>query len=94
MKGKQKNVLFIIPRYLSYGMSNHYVIPMGIMYVSSFVKKSEVANVFTVNLNHEIGTEEEVLARVIQTNHIDVAGLLLYTETTDQNKTRRHKNEQ
>ena len=69
------NVLYIIPRYFTYGMSGHYVIPMGIMYVSSFVKQSGVANVFTVNLNHEQGSEEEILSRIIRLNKIDVAGV-------------------
>ena len=32
---KKLNVLYLIPRYLTYGMAGHYVMPMGILYVSA-----------------------------------------------------------
>ena len=31
------NVLYIIPRYRTYGIEGHYVMPMGILYVSAYV---------------------------------------------------------
>ena len=55
------NVLYIIPRYRTYGMEGHYVMPMGILYVSAYVKRSGIANVFTLNLNHESGEEFDIL---------------------------------
>lgn len=67
------NVLLIVPRYLStdqYG----YIMPMGILYVSAALKQSGVANVFTLNLNHEDPDYEAVVKRVIEQNDIDIAG--------------------
>ena len=55
------NVLFLIPRYETYGMVGHYVMPMGILYVSAYVKQSGVCRVFTLNLNHVEGDEYEIL---------------------------------
>lgn len=69
------NVLYIIPRYRTYGMEGHYVMPMGILYVSAYVKRSGIANVFTLNLNHESGEEFDILQSYIKKNNIDFVGL-------------------
>lgn len=69
---KRLNVLFVIPRYVSYGNSGHYVMPMGTLYVSSALKQAGIANVFTLNLNHSKGKEKEILSDCIHNNHIDV----------------------
>lgn len=69
------NVLYVIPRYQTYGMERHYVMPMGILYVSAYVKRSGVANVHTLNLNHVQGTEYDILERYIRENHIDFMGI-------------------
>lgn len=68
------NVLFVIPRYLIYG-NKHYVMPMGILYVSAYIKRSHGANVFTLNLNHRNGDEREVLRKAIVEYKIDLVGL-------------------
>ena len=67
------NVLLVIPRYLSTAQYG-YIIPMGIMYVSSALKNSGVANVFTLNLNHQEESDESVLRRVLAENSIDIVG--------------------
>ena len=72
---KKLNVLYIIPKYRTYGMEGHYVMPMGILYVSAYVKRSEVANVYTLNLNHISGEEFDVLQSYITKNNIDFVGL-------------------
>ena len=69
-----KNVLIIIPRYRTYGSDGHYVMPMGTLYVTAFLKRAEVANVFTLNLNHRAGEEEDVLRSAIEHNDIDIVG--------------------
>lgn len=53
----------------------HYVMPMGILYVSAYIKRSGAANVFTVNLNHHEGDERAVLNLCIRENKIDVVAL-------------------
>lgn len=68
------NILFIIPRYLMYG-DGHYVMPMGILYVSSYVKHTHSANVFTINLNHRQGDERKILGQDIRMHHIDVVAI-------------------
>lgn len=72
---KKLNILLVIPRYKSYGNQGHYVMPLGILYISSFLKMSQVANVFTLNLNHKEGDEKDILVDVIQQNSIDILGL-------------------
>ena len=73
---KQKlNVLYLIPRYHTYAMAGHYVMPMGILYVSAYVKRSGTCNVFTLNLNHEVGEEYEILNRFCKGHQIDVVGV-------------------
>ena len=69
------NVLYIIPRYRTYGMEGHYVMPMGILYVSAYVKRSGIANVYTLNLNHVSGEEYDILQSYITNNKIDFVGL-------------------
>ncbi|MBO4281750.1 MAG: radical SAM protein [Bacteroidales bacterium] len=71
----QLNVLFLIPRYKTYGMTGHYVMPMGILYVSAYVKQSGVCRVFTMNLNHVEGDEYEILQDYCIQNNIDVLGV-------------------
>ena|GEM_PF-4969847 len=34
------NVLMVIPRYVTYGYGGHYVMPMGTLYISAFLKKN------------------------------------------------------
>lgn len=70
-----KNVLLIIPRYHTYGNEGHYVMPMGTLYVSAFLKKSGVANVYTLNLNHRVGEEQDILRENIYKHNIDIVGL-------------------
>lgn len=70
-----KNVLLIIPRYRTYGNEGHYVMPMGTLYVSAFLKKSGVANVYTLNLNHRVGEEQEILREEISKHNIDIVGI-------------------
>ena len=72
---KKLNVLYIIPRYRTYGMEGHYVMPMGILYVSAYVKRSGIANVYTLNLNHVSGEEYDILQSYITNNKIDFVGL-------------------
>lgn len=67
-----KNALLIIPRYLTYGMEGHYVMPMGTLYVSAFLKASKSCNVHTVNLNHHSGEEEAILNAIIKEHRIDI----------------------
>lgn len=73
--GNKLNVLYIIPRYRTYGMEGHYVMPMGILYVSAYVKRSGIANVYTLNLNHVSGEEYDILESYITNNKIDFVGL-------------------
>lgn len=70
-----KNVLLVIPRYRTYGCDGHYVMPMGTLYVSAYLKRSGVANVVTLNLNHRQGDEREILADVITREKIDIVGI-------------------
>lgn len=69
-----KNVLILIPRYHTYGDEGHYVMPMGTLYVSAYLKQSEVANVVSINLNHIPGDETEILKKIIKENGIDIVG--------------------
>lgn len=69
------NVLYVIPRYRTYGMEGHYVMPMGILYVSAYVKRSGAANVHTINLNHIDGEEYDILEKYIREHHIDFVGI-------------------
>lgn len=71
----KKNVLFVVPRYQTYSMANHYVMPMGILYISAYTKRANVANIYTLNLNHESGEEFDILSSFITTHEIDVFGV-------------------
>lgn len=65
-------VLLVIPRYETYGMTGHYVMPMGLLYVSAFLKRAAVAEVYTLNLNHVEGEEQTILERVIRDKGINI----------------------
>lgn len=68
------NVLLVIPRYLIYG-NCHYVMPMGILYVSAYMKLMNVARIHTLNLNHHEGDERQILHTHITKLKIDVLGI-------------------
>ena len=68
------NVLLVIPRYQIYG-NCHYVMPMGILYVSAYMKRMNVAHVHTLNLNHHDGDERQILRKHIERLNIDVLGI-------------------
>lgn len=70
-----KNVLLVIPRYRTYGCEGRYVMPMGVLYVSAFLKRSGTARVVTLNLNHHEGEERDILSRVIADENIDIIGV-------------------
>ncbi len=70
-----KNVLLVIPRYRTYGCEGRYVMPMGVLYVSAFLKRSGAARVVTLNLNHHEGEERDILSRVIADENIDIIGV-------------------
>lgn len=72
---RKLNVLYIIPRYKTYGLEGHYVMPMGILYVSAYVKRSGAANVYTINLNHHDGQEYDILEKYIKDNKIQFVGI-------------------
>lgn len=75
MSESNLNVLYVIPRYKTYCMANHYVMPLGILYVSAYVKRTGVAHVHTLNLNHIEGEEFEILDSYITAHQINVVGL-------------------
>ena len=66
------NVLLIVPRYFSTQVCG-YIMPLGLLYVSSSLKKSGVANVYTLNLNHQDNVEQ-VLRDIILCKSIDIVG--------------------
>lgn len=68
------NVLLVIPRYETYGGNGRYVMPLGILYVSSYLKKSGVSNVYTLNMNHQQGSEKELLKYYFDTYNIQIIG--------------------
>ncbi len=67
------NVLLIVPRYFSTPICG-YIMPLGLLYVSSALKLSGVCNVFTVNLNHQDEDDKTVLERIIKERNIDMVG--------------------
>ncbi|MEG1725425.1 MAG: radical SAM protein [Anaerovoracaceae bacterium] len=75
MSESKLNVLYVIPRYKTYCMANHYVMPLGILYVSAYIKRMGIANVHTLNLNHIEGEEFEILNLYITAHQIDVVGI-------------------
>lgn len=69
------NFLLVVPRYHTYGNSKKYVMPMGMLCVSSYVKQSGIAKVFTLNLNHVEGNEFDILSSFVKTNDIQAFGI-------------------
>ncbi len=67
------NVLLIVPRYFSTPHCG-YIMPLGLLYISSALKQSGVCNVFTVNLNHRDEDDHTVLSRLIHEHEIDIVG--------------------
>jgi len=68
-----KNVLLVVPRYFSTEQCG-YIMPLGILYVSSSLKQANVASVFTLNLNHIEGDCFDILKKQIEGNQIDIIG--------------------
>lgn len=68
---RRLNILLAIPKYMIYG-GEKYVMPLGILYVSAFLKRANVANVYTINLNHAIKPEREALKETIAAYDIDI----------------------
>lgn len=64
------NILLVIPRYEVYGLAGHYVMPMGILYVSAYIKQSGICKVHTLNLNHIKGNEYDILNDYCHTHDI------------------------
>ena len=73
MKIRKKNMLLVIPRYFSTEKCG-YIMPLGILYVSSGLKQTGVANVFTINLNHINVPCFDMLKSQIEENKIDIIG--------------------
>ena len=72
----EERILLVIPRYNeTYGMDGHYVMPMGMLYVSAYLKRENIIPVHTVNLNHQDGEEQTVLQDIIHTHGITHVGL-------------------
>lgn len=70
---RKPNVLLIVPRYFSTKVCG-YIMPLGILYVSSALKASGVANVYTLNLNHREEDDETVLRELISQYSVDIVG--------------------
>ncbi len=73
-EGIKKNVLLVIPRYETYCMQGHYVMPLGILYVSSYMKRHMDTIVHTLNLNHVSGDEYTILHDFIASHDISIIG--------------------
>lgn len=67
---KRLNFLLIMPRLVNKA-GDGYSFPLGLPYVSAALKKAGF-RVFTCNLNHHMGAVEDIVARQIEENHIDV----------------------
>lgn len=72
---EKTNILLIIPRYMVYGSGGHYVMPMGILYVSAFLKQSGCCTVHTLNLNHVEGDEYTIVRQYCLKHAIEVVGV-------------------
>ena len=72
---KKSNILLVVPRYEVYGIGKPYVMPMGMLYVSAYLKRSHVANVYTLNMNHVEGDETDILTKYIRLHNIQVIGV-------------------
>lgn len=70
---RKPNVLLVVPRYFSTETCG-YIMPLGILYVSAALKASGIANVYTINLNHQEEPDEEVLKRMIEELDIQIVG--------------------
>lgn len=75
MEHNKSNILLVIPRYETYGGNGKYIMPLGILYVTSYLKKSNVANVYTLNMNHQEGSEENLLKCYFNKYNINVLGV-------------------
>lgn len=73
INNNKPNVLLVVPRYFSTKVCG-YIMPLGILYVSAALKASGIANVYTVNLNHQEETDEAVLSRIIEEKKIQIVG--------------------
>jgi radical SAM superfamily enzyme YgiQ (UPF0313 family) len=69
----KKNILLVIPEYASTKTAG-YVMPYGMMSISAVLKQSEVADVFTLNLNHCTQSAQTVLKQTIEQHNIDIIG--------------------
>lgn len=67
------NVLLVVPRYFSTEVCG-YIMPLGVLYVSAALKASGIANVYTINLNHQEEADDVVLTRIIEENKIQIVG--------------------
>ena len=71
----QTRLLLIVPRYLTYGLDGHYIMPIGILAVSAFLKRETNISIYTLNLNHQTGEEKDILQRYIETYKINMIGI-------------------
>lgn len=67
---KKKNILIIMPRLVK-NPQEGYQFPLGIAYISSAMKQAGL-NVFTLNLNHDLRSIDEILKEKIEVNNIDI----------------------
>lgn len=68
MNTKKLNFLLVMPRLIQ-SIGDGYVFPLGIVYVSSSMKKAGF-NVVTLNLNHREGDVSEIIKGIIEENNI------------------------
>lgn len=71
----QTRLLLIVPRYLTYGLDGHYIMPIGILAVSAFLKRETNISIYTLNLNHQAGKEKDILQHYIETYKINMIGI-------------------
>lgn len=67
------NVLLIMPE-ISYFYDEWPCPPVGIAYVSAYLKSKEYCNVYTINSNTQEGRIEDYLPQFLKQNKIDVVG--------------------
>ena len=70
LRNKKLNFLLVMPR-LVQSVGDGYVFPLGVVYVSSSLKKAGF-NVVTLNLNHREGDVFEIIKNTIEENNIHV----------------------
>ncbi len=68
-----KNYLLVLPKEAAKVSGGYNVFPIGIAYVSAYIK-SQGHNVFTANLEFHDGSTHEALKRLIEAHDIDVLG--------------------